>query len=87
MLSEAARELLQEAARDKGGFVLRIETMAGLEVQTNGRDFTQQGDPRSEARWNGAVKELCAKRLLEDLGKGEVFRVTDLGYQVADLMI
>lgn len=87
VLPECARELLEEAAKDTTGFVLRIETMAGLEIQTNGRNFTQQGDPRSEARWDAALKELCIKRLVEDLGKGEVFRVTHLGYQAADVMI
>jgi len=84
MLSEAARELLLEAAKDKAGFILRIETMAGLEIQTNEREVVQQGDPRSEARWDGALKELRTKHMVEDLGRGEVFRVTNLGYQVAD---
>jgi hypothetical protein len=85
-LSEAARELLAEAAKDASdGAILCLGTIGGLLVQANGKSFTDPGSPRSEARWRGAVKELSDLGLVEDRGhKGEVFSVTDAGYRVAD---
>ena len=84
-LTESARELLFEAAQDKNGVVMRFRTMTGLGIQTNERQFIERGDPRSEARWDGAFRQLVTLDLLRDIGhKGEVFNVTDKGYEVAD---
>jgi hypothetical protein len=86
-LSEAARELLLEATHDAGGAITQIGTMGGMHVQTNRRDFVEQGSVRSAARWRGAVGELQHHGLIEDrAGKGEVFFLTDAGYQVGDLL-
>ena len=84
-LSDAARELLVEAAADDHGGIICSNTHGGSYVKTNGKVFTQQGDVRSEARARGAVKELAAGDLIDDHGgKGEVFFVTDAGYRLAD---
>jgi hypothetical protein len=86
-LSSEARELLLEGAEDKNGTVMRILTMGGLGIQTNGRQFAERGDPRSEARWDGGLRQLRELGLLEDMGhKGELFRLTDKGYQAADML-
>jgi len=84
-LSEAARELLLAASADSGGTVLKVGTLGGVCVQTNGREFVEKSDPRSAARWRSAVDELQYEGLLEDrVGKGEVFFVTEHGYRMAD---
>jgi len=84
-VSEAARELLLEAAKDPNGLIMRVDTLTGTLVQTNGREFVVRGDPRSEAKWRGAVDELQLGGFIEDRGgKGEVFFVTGTGYGVAD---
>jgi hypothetical protein len=84
-LTDTAKELLIEASKDDGGIVIRVRTHAGLEIQTNGREFIEAGDARFAARWDSALEELVGQRLLQDqAGKGEVFRVTDYGFQVAD---
>ena len=86
-LSEAARELLLEAAQDAHGVIMRLGTMGGTHVQTNNRNFVETGNTRSAARWRGAVDELHHLGLVEDrTGKGEVFFVTDAGYRSADLL-
>jgi hypothetical protein len=86
-LSDAARELLLEAVRDPAGVIMRLGTMAGTHVQTNGRDFVESGNVRSAARFRGAVDELHNLGLVEDrAGKGEVFFITDDGYRVSDLL-
>ena len=84
-LSVDARGLLREAGRDRNGYVLMIEAMGGMSIETNERAFAERGDPRSEARWRGVVLSLVAQGLLEQQGVGgETFRVTDLGYQMID---
>ena len=84
-LSDDARGLLQEAGRDTNGCVLMTETMGGMSVEANQRNFTERGNPRSEARWRTVVLDLVERGLLEEQGlEGEIFRLTDLGYQVID---
>jgi len=87
VLTDAARDLLIEAAKDGSGIILCVAVIGGYHVQTNGKDFVEQGNPRSEARWRGAVAELRDKGLIDDRSyKGEVFAMTDEGYRVADLL-
>ena len=86
-ISEAALELLLEAAQDSNGVIMRVTTMDGSHVQTNGRDFVEPGSARSAAQWRGAVDELYGLGLAEDrTGKGEVFFITDSGYHVGGLL-
>jgi hypothetical protein len=86
-LSGEARELLTQAALDKNGTIMRYRTMSGLGIQTNDRQFVESGDPRSEARWQGAFDELKQLDLIRDVGhKGEVFNLTDRGYKIADAL-
>jgi len=86
-LSDAAKELLQEASKDSGGAIMSLGALGGYHVQTNGREFVAEKDARSEARWRGAVDELASLGLVEDrVGKGEVFFITDSGYAVADAL-
>src|SRR5262249_2587685 len=84
-LSEAARELLIEASNHSDGVILRVRTMGGLNIQTNGRNFIAEGSAaRVEAHWEGAIRELAEFGLIESTdSKKEVYRVTDEGYRVA----
>lgn len=85
VLSDGARELLREAAKDPQGVVIRLGTFGGTFVKTNGRNFVADNSPRSAALWRGAVDELHRLGALEDrAGKGEIFFVTAEGYAVAD---
>jgi hypothetical protein len=86
-LSPDAAALLVETAKDEGGILLRIETFGGLEISTNGRSFSADGDARSEARWEEAFAELRKRGLIRDKSnKGEVFGITKLGYELADTL-
>jgi hypothetical protein len=86
-LSPEARELLTQAALDKSGTIMRYRTMSGLGIQTNDRQFVERQDPRSEARWQAAFDQLRTLDLIRDVGhKGEVFNLTDRGYEVADAL-
>jgi hypothetical protein len=84
-LSEAAQQLLLEAASDTNGTVVMLASLDGLSVDANHRNFVEHDNPRSEAKWRGAVNELHGLGLIEDRGgKGELFYVTDRGYALAD---
>lgn len=86
-LSEEARQLLRAAAADRNGTVLMTETMGGMSVEANERNFIERGDPRSEARWRRVFTELVELGLLAQRDfEGEVFSVTDEGYRAADAM-
>jgi hypothetical protein len=65
--------------------IMNMGMLSGRVIQTNNRGFVEEGNPRSEARWQGAVDELHDLGLIEDRAhSGEAFFVTDGGYQVAD---
>jgi len=86
-LTEEAKTLLIEASVDKDGRLMKLRSMAGLDVITNHKHFTERGNPRSEAAWKGAVELLESHGLIEDLGwKSELFAVTADGYQIADIL-
>jgi hypothetical protein len=86
-LSEEAKQLLIEASQDQGGIVLRVRTAFGLTIQTNGKNLVDNREPRIESQWEGALRQLREKGLLQDRGnKGEVFSLTDEGYRIADLL-
>lgn len=87
-LSNEAQLLLKEASRDEDGTVLRIVTVEGLSVETNGKDLVDDGSlGRSRAKWESAVEELEESGLLVDRGhKREVFGLTQRGYEVADAL-
>ena len=84
-LSDDAVELLVEGSKDPHGLILTIRTLGGFFIQANGRQFVEDRDPRSEARWRHALSELVDYELVEDrTGGGTSFQVTLQGFQVAD---
>lgn len=86
-LSDDAKELLLEASNDPNGNIVKLILLDGTTLQTNSFDFLTNGGAREEVRWEAALNELIDRRLVEIIGfKDEVFRVTHLGYQIADLL-
>ena len=87
LLSEEAKELLLAAAEDQDGNVMSVAMMSGRIIQTNGRQFIEDGNPRSRAAWEGALQELVSNGLLEAIGyKNEIFQMTREGYKMAELL-
>ena len=84
-LTDYARELLIEAADDKSGVLLRIEVLGGRYFQTNGKKFGVSGEAREFARYEDGLEQLLQAGLITLAGTtGEVFRVTEPGYQMAN---
>ena len=77
--------LLEEATKDRSRAIMKTRTSGGLRVITNGKDFVEPDNPRSEAKWKNAVRELVGMALIEDAkGLDEVFEVTHIGFEFID---
>ncbi len=86
-LTNEARILLKEASLDPHGHVLYLGVLAGTHVQVNGKDLVFSNERREVAKWEAAIQELMTHQLLVTVGqKGEIFELTNLGYQVADMI-
>ena len=84
-LSEEAKELLMEAAKDSMRRIHALRTLGGLSISANGKSFVETGDARSEARWEQAIRELVGHGLVVDpTGEGQIFEVTHSGFQLTD---
>lgn len=86
LLSADARELLDAAAKDRNGAIFAVESMAGWSIETNGRNFVQDHNRRSEARWRSALTELVNAGLVESRGDGSLQELTHEGFRAADLL-
>ena len=86
-LSREARIILKESSSDEHGSVILLRHFGGTLLQVNGKNLIDSDERREVARWEAAVKELLVKELLVDRGhKGEMFQITNLGYQIADMI-
>jgi hypothetical protein len=82
-LSKEALQLLGQATIDPNGTILIVTTFGGLSVETNGKNFAESGNARSEANWRAAVQELVADGYIEQRDQnGQVFSVTNVGYKL-----
>lgn len=86
-LTLEARVLLKEASRDPGGTIIHARYIGGTAIQTNGRNLVSSTERREVAKWEDALEQLRSNDLISDRGyKGEVFEITNLGYQIADMI-
>lgn len=86
-LSQEARALLKEASQDRGGAIIHARSIGGTAIQTNGKNLIPSNDRREVAKWEDALEQLRSHELVVDRGyKGEVFQITNLGYQIADMI-
>ncbi|CAB3884518.1 hypothetical protein LMG26684_03761 [Achromobacter mucicolens] len=86
-ISAEARVLLKEASLDDHGSILYIRYIGGTDIQTNGKNVIPSGERREVAKWEQALNELVALNLVVERGrKGEFFELTNLGYQIAEMI-
>lgn len=86
-LTSEARTLIKEASLDPHGHILCLRVIGGTHVQVNGKDMVAGNERREVAKWEAAIEELVNNQLLTAVGhKGEIFELTNLGYQVADMI-
>lgn len=86
-LSKEARALLKEASLDPNGMILFLQSLGGTDIETHEKSFIPDQSRRTIAKWEAALRELVSNNLIIDRGeKGEVFEVTDKGFQLADTL-
>ena len=66
--------------------ILKRDSIGGINIQAG--TLAHKGLKGKEAaKWENALKELVEKRLAVSCGyKGEVFKLTFMGWQVAELL-
>lgn len=86
-LTKEARILLKEASLDPHGNIIHAQYIGGTDIQTNGKNLIATQERREVAKWESALEELLDNGLLVERGhEGEIFEVSNLGYQVADMI-
>ena len=61
--------------------------IGGTALQTNGKNLIPSNERREIAKWEQALEELVSNDLVVARGyKGEMFEITNLGYQIADMI-
>lgn len=84
-LSNDALEMLKAASHDKNGMILIRRHLGGSQVSAGGRQFAENTDRRSVARWVAAAETLNDEGYTRDLnGKREIFELTHSGYELAE---
>jgi hypothetical protein len=78
VLSEDALRLLRAVANDDGDVVFQ----SGMGLRVGDEEFVD-GTPRSAARWQAALDELVNFGAMNHVS-GDLHRVTDYGYKIAD---
>ena len=64
---------------------MRAHSMSEKCIQVGRENVIQSQDPRTVAKWEGTLDELEENEFIKDKGyKGEVFEVTNKGYNYAD---
>jgi hypothetical protein len=83
-LPDEALVLLLSAC-ESGGDILHIPFIGGTAIQTGQRQFVKQGDPRSLAAWEWALRRLVDLKLAEPIDPRQtIFRITREGWIVRD---
>lgn len=86
-LSSQARIILKKASLDSHGQILNFRDSSGVTIQTNGKNLIPSQQNREVVKWTSALNELLNEELIKGIGyKGEIFEITNLGYQIADMI-
>ena len=84
-LSEDARALIADVARDEKGELVRIRVPGQVIWDTNGKQFVDEKGPGKEGRWKAAIEELVAADLIGPIGMSpyKLYLITEKGASLA----
>lgn len=86
-LTNETRTLLKEASLDSHGTIIHAKYISGTDIQTNGKNLISSKERREISKWEAALQDLVNKELIVDRNnKGEIFEVSNIGYQLADMI-
>jgi len=87
-LTDDAKELLLECSKDRSGQITKLGYMGGGTLSTNDREFLTDNQPRTTARWEGALRELETLDLVQHVSyDSDFYQITRKGYALADALI
>lgn len=83
-LSNEAEELLKEAINDQKRRIIQTDSISeGIQIQANGKCFTENVDIRTANKYINALVELIEIRFVKP--RGDIFNdVTERGYKYID---
>ena len=82
-ISKEAKELLNEATKDKDGDILKTESHEGTSIKTNNKHFIEENNVRSSAKYISALEELVEIKFLTTTNE-VIYTVTNDGYEYID---
>ncbi|WP_028868856.1 DUF4062 domain-containing protein [Psychromonas arctica] len=86
-LTNEGKILLKEVSQDRNGTIMHLRHLGGTNIQSNGKNFIESNERRDVALWESAIDELTQNDFIAEIGhKGEIFEITNLGYQIADMI-
>ncbi|NQY07659.1 MAG: DUF4062 domain-containing protein, partial [Flavobacteriaceae bacterium] len=86
-LTNEGKILLKEVSQDRNGTIMHLRHLGGTNIQSNGKNFIESNERRDVALWESAIDELTQNDFIVERGhKGEIFEITNLGYQIADMI-
>jgi hypothetical protein len=84
-LTNEAKELLIAASDSPSGQIMKIGFKGGFNIQVNSRVLNDDSTPRTSAKWEAVIQELLDNDLISEHGyKGEIFSLTQKGFELAD---
>jgi hypothetical protein len=85
-LSQEAKTLLKSASSRNDGTILKMAFIGGRLIKAGSESFGGERG-REAAKWEAALEELLSFGLVTARGnKGEVFELTNKGWEVADAL-
>lgn len=85
-LSESAITMLVNISNDDNGVLMYLRFLDGTEIRTNGKCLNSSMERREVTKWEAAIEELlCLDMIIPAGKKGEIFKITQLGYKTSDL--
>lgn len=84
-LSDDARALFAEMARDEKGTLVKIRVPGQVIWDTNGKQFVDEKGPGKVGRWKVAIEELVAAELIGAVGMSpyRLYLITKKGAEAA----
>ena len=84
-LSNEAKSMLKMAAQSASGDIMKVSYVGGFAFQIAGQQLNEDYSPRTKAKWESALNQLLNFELIQPLGYlGQIYQVTELGFQIAD---
>jgi hypothetical protein len=86
VLSREAKILLKEASKNPRALIIKQSTLDGVRISANTKPFVG-ATARESASWEDGLQELVRWKLVEPQGtKGQIYKVTRRGFDMADLI-